>query len=391
MCCPSRVAILTSQYSHTSGVWANDWPNGGYLAFHGANSTIATWLQSAGYTTALIGKYLNQYRAAAFHGVVPPGWNRWVSFAADNGKHFNYWMTFNGQLRHYGDQVSDFSTDVLANQAVDFIRQTKGPLFLYFAPYAPHTPYDAPASDSCGPLGLYHSESWGEQDVSDKPPYVANSPWGPAQVAETRNIREGQCALTTGVDRSVGEIVSALQATNRLQNTMIVYMSDNGYMWGEHRLFHKSKPYDEAIRVPMVIRYDPMISAPRVDSHMVLNLDIAPTFAALGGAAAPGAEGRSLLPLLEGQQVPWRDTFLLEHSYGWDDGPNHAPDFCGLRTTNWMYTMYMGGAEELYDLRTDPAEMNNVAGLPSAQAQRDRMRAEVFRRCQPLPPRFHKT
>jgi arylsulfatase A-like enzyme len=392
LCCPSRVTILTGEHSHTTRVWSNQWPYGGFRVFHdsgGERSTIATWLQAAGYHTALIGKYLNEYEVAARQGYFPPGWDEWDAFVHPD--HVNYDLTINGRIEpHYGPVATDFSTDVLADKAVSFIQRTKGPLFMYFAPYAPHGPYDVtPAQDACGPLGQYDSPSYGEKDVTDKPPYVATAPWSSDQVRQTGSIRSGQCALIRGVDRSVGRIVSALQATNRLSNTMIVYMSDNGYMWGEHRLFHKSKPYDEAGHIPMVVRYDPWTKSPRSDSRLVLNLDIAQTFAALAHTNAPGGEGRSLLPLIAGKPVDsWRNAFLLEHSYGSDDEAHHAPDYCGVRTTNWMYTMYMWGAEELYDLRADPAEMNNVVDLPSAQAKRTELRNWVFAHCKPLPPRF---
>ncbi len=139
-----------------TGVWSNSAPTGGYGAFDD-RSTIATWLQDAGYHTALIGKYLNWYRQAALAGKVPPGWDRWVAFAENNGKHTDYDLTVNGRIEpHHGDPVKDFSTDVLTSRAVSFIHQTEGPLFLYFAPFAPHGPYDdVPARDQCPALKPY--------------------------------------------------------------------------------------------------------------------------------------------------------------------------------------------------------------------------------------------
>ncbi|HXJ67181.1 MAG TPA: sulfatase [Actinomycetota bacterium] len=394
LCCPSRTTILTGRYSHSTGVWSNEWPFGGWKVFHGRGeegSTIATWLHGAGYHTALIGKYLNDFGDAAQAGYVPPGWDRFVSFGNNNGAHYNYDLTIDGNIRPYGGDLSDFSTDVFADKAVNWIHSTQGPLFLYYAPYAPHEPYkNLPPRDDCPPLGPYDPPSFGEADVSDKPPYIADLPWTRADSSKQSWIRRGQCNLIKGVDRSVGQIVAALQATNRLSNTMIVFMSDNGYLWGEHRAYFKAKPYDEALRVPMVVRYDPMTKAPRTDSHLVLNVDIAQTFAALAGIAAPGTEGRSLLPLVAGANVPWRTDFLLEHSYGSEDKSYRAPDYCGLRSADWMYVTYMLGAQELYDLRSDPFELNNLARDPGSQGQLDKMRADVFRRCNPLPPRFPK-
>ncbi|HEX9376162.1 MAG TPA: sulfatase [Actinomycetota bacterium] len=391
LCCPSRVSILTGQYSHTNGVWDNTAPFGGYTAFHGDHSTIATWLHAAGYDTALIGKYLNQYKAAAESGDYPPGWDTWISFAENNGKYTDYDLTVNGHLEghHNTDWIRDFSTDLLTDRAVHYIRNTSGPFFLYFAPFAPHEPYDEfPPADECPALPKYDSESFGEEDVSDKPAYVNDRDWTAKDLQTSARIRAGQCRMLSGVDRSVARIVSTLEATNQLSNTMIVFMGDNGYMWGEHRLFHKGRPYDEANHIPMVVRYDPWTSSPRTESRIALNLDIAPTFAALGDANAPGVEGRSLVPLLKGEQVSWRQAFLLEHTADAGKADVQSPDYCGLRSVNWMYAMYLWGAEELYNLRSDPAEMVNLARVPSAQAQLKAMREAMLRRCDPLPPRF---
>src|SRR3954453_9595825 len=174
LCCPSRASTLTGQHSHQTGVWSNEPPYGGFPVFRD-RSTIATWLRDAGYHTSLIVKYLNGYKDAAWAGYKPPGWERWVSFASNNGAHFNYDLTVDGTIRR---DVEAFSTDVFANQAVNFIREKQGPLFLYFAPYAPHEPYiDLPERDNCLPLGPYAAPSFGESDVSDKPPYISGLPW----------------------------------------------------------------------------------------------------------------------------------------------------------------------------------------------------------------------
>src|SRR5439155_9771067 len=166
------------------------------------------------------------------------------------------------------------------------------------------------------------------------------------------------------VERWVGEIVAALRATKRLQNTLIVFTSDNGFSWGEHRWTDKVAGYEEDIRVPMVVRFDPMI--PRggvVNRKLVVNVDLAPTFADAAGVRAPGAEGKSFLPLLHGTRVRWRHDFLLEHL-----DLLGVPSFCGVRTVHQVYLAYATGEEELYDLRTDPYELTNLAGKPSARA-----------------------
>src|SRR6266702_5796982 len=147
-------------------------------------------------------------------------------------------------------------------------------------------------------------------------------------------------ASLLSVARAVGAIVDALQATGRLHNTLIVFMSDNGYLWGEHRWNDKVVPYEESIRVPMVVRDDRVVSAPRVDRHLVVNLDIAPTFAAFAGAKAPGAQGLNFLPLLSsgsGPGPPWRTDFLIEHM-----NLLHVPSYCGIRSERYVYVHYAG-------------------------------------------------
>jgi N-acetylglucosamine-6-sulfatase len=390
LCCPSRTSIITGQYSHSTGVWSNGGPYGGFPSFHQDGSTIATWLRHAGYHTALVGKYLNSYAKAAHAGYVPPGWERWISFAGDNGAYFDYDLTLNGHIVHHGHTAADYSTDVLTNKATQFIRQTHGPLFLYFAPTAPHDPFTpAPRdADGCPDLAPYRPPSFGEPDISDKPGYVRNTHWTSTSVGNVGWTRRGQCRTLIDVDRSVARIVASLKATHRLSTTMLVFMSDNGYMWGEHRLLAKPYPYEETSRVPLVVRYDPVTGSPRKEGRIALNLDLAPTFAALAGVGAPGAEGRNLLPVLRGQQVPWRSDFLLEHGKVADPQAFSAPDYCGLHSSRWVYVMYSTGAEELYDLRSDPYELTNVARRPADQDQRRLMRARVLRWCRPLPPGF---
>jgi arylsulfatase A-like enzyme len=387
-CCPSRVSILTGRYSHSTGVWSNVSPNGGFPAFHDDASTVATWLHAAGYRTALIGKYLNEYREAALEGYVPPGWDRWVAFAEENGQYYDYDLTVNGTLAHRGRAPRDYSTNALTNQAVDFIESARNPFFLYFAPTAPHDPYVPAPADlaSCGDLRAYRPSSFGEADVSDKPGFVRELPWSAVKAGEAEDIRLGQCQTLQGIDRAVERIVAALRAKGELSSTLIVFTSDNGLMWGEHRLFYKSVPYEESIRVPMVVRYDPLTRDPRVDRRFVLNLDLAPTFAAAAGLPERSLDGRSLLPLLAGEAVPWRSTFLLEHAEGSELIP--IPDYCGERTPRWMYARYRTGAEELYDLSSDPKELVNLASRESVGAVLERLRALTAKECRPLPPGF---
>src|SRR5437764_7243859 len=180
LCCPSRTSILTGKYSHSTGVYSNAPPHGGFPDFHDG-STVATWLSDAGYSTALIGKYLNHYSSKEAGTYVPPGWKRWVAFSrmqTDGGAYFNYQLNVDGRLRDYGDAPRAYSTDVLARQAAGFINSTPGPLFLYFAPSAPHAPaIPAPQYSHAFPgLQRWRPPSYNEAKTSDKPEWLRALP-----------------------------------------------------------------------------------------------------------------------------------------------------------------------------------------------------------------------
>ena len=180
----------------------------------------------------------------------------------------------------------------------------------------------------------------------------------------------------------MARIVTALRDTGRLSNTMIVYMSDNGVFWGEHRLAGKEAAYEEAIRVPMVIRYPRLISKPRADRHLVLNIDLASTWAQVAGVKANNPEGRSLMPLLGSSHPVWRNHFLVEHSGG------VIPAYCAIRSKHDLYVSYRTGEQELYNLRQDPYELRNVAYDPKYASLRRFMNGEKNHMCWPRPPGY---
>jgi N-acetylglucosamine-6-sulfatase len=377
LCCPSRTTILTGKYSHSTGVYRNFAPHGAFTTFHdsgGELSTVATWLHDVGYTTALIGKYLNRYGEAALAGYVPPGWDHWAAFAQDNGAYYDYDLSLNGLVVPFGHTAADYSTNVLAGDAVSFIHDTQGPLFLYFATAAPHGPATPAPRDrfAFAELPPYRPPSYDEADVSDKPLWARKPPMSPGRRGEIDAFRLRQYQTLLSVDRAVGRIVRALEDTGRLQNTLLVFMSDNGYLWGEHRLDGKEAPYEESVRVPMVIRDDALTTVPRVDGRLALNLDLAPTFADAAGVPAPGAEGRSLLPLVAGRNGPWRRDFLIEHARGKED----IPSYLALHTGDAVYIKYGTGRQEYYDLLADPYQLHNLAGQPGMAG----VMAEMLRR-----------
>ena len=289
---------------------------------------------------------------------------------------------------------NQYSTTVFGEAAAQFIRTAPAakPLFVYYAPFAPHEP-DVPATQYANRfqnLPPWRPPNY-DRVTPSQPAYIKDrAPLTRRQVKLLAQFRRRQYATLLSVDDEVGSIVDALRASHRLSNTMIVFASDNGLAWGAHRLPSAEKriPYDEATRVPFVVRYDPMTPKPRTDSHLVVNIDWAPTFAALAGVSHPHVEGRSFLPLVQGTPIspPWRTSFLLEN---WDGSPKTlAPTYCGIRSTRYLYVRYGTGEEELYDQLHDPFDLHNVATSPAYAGVLARNRAEMLRECRPPPPGY---
>jgi arylsulfatase A-like enzyme len=396
LCCPSRANILKGAYSHTTRVYQNEGDHGPLAAFDDS-STVATWLDDAGYRTALVGKYFNHYDET-WAPYVPPGWDRWVAFATTDvggGKYLDYGLSVDGTYRTYGSATADYSTDVLASFAEDFIRTVPAdePLYLHFAPYAPHEPATPAARHSTlfPTLSPWRPPSYDEPDVSDKPAHIQALPrFTSGDISRIDTLRRKQYRALRAVDEAVARLVQALADTGRLSTTMIVFMSDNGFHWGEHRwgkvgAENKQLPYEESIRVPFVVRYDPLVATARTDPSLVLNIDLAPTFAELAGASAPGAEGRSLLPLLATPGSAWRSDFLVEHLL------TNVPTYCAIRSTQALYVRYGTGEEELYLLGTDPYELTNLAADPAYAGTVAAMRERATALCQPPPPGYSFT
>jgi arylsulfatase A-like enzyme len=384
-CCPSRAGILRGQYSHGTQVYKNTPPFGGFDTFDDS-STVATWLKDAGYRTGLIGKYLNGYNQ---EGYIPPGWDAWEAFTTDNGNgdYFDYNLSVNGSKVHFGSEDADYSTDVLAADAVSFIDSTptSAPLFLYFSPKAPHEPSTPPPryANAFDDLPPWRPPSYNEPNADDKPPYVKDHPpLDPDQQAALDELVRDQYRTLLAVDDAVGAIVGALAGTGRLEDTLIVFASDNGYLWGEHRLTEKDVPYEESIRIPMVVRFDARSPLIRHDPSLVLNIDLAPTFADVAGIPTPAVDGQSLLPLLTNPAAAWRDDFLIEHLRG------GVPTFCAVRTEQYLYANYLSGKAflELYVLADDRFELNNVARVDQFAPVVAALEARRLELCSPPPP-----
>ena len=390
LCCPSRASILRGQYAHRTGVYKNGGNNGGADDFDDT-SCLPVWLQSAGYRTSLIGKYLNGYAALWDPNTeppyVPPGWTVWEGLRKVS--YFNeIFVEPDGMGGYhdvtYGNAESDYLTDVMREKAKTFISESVAagePFFLYLAFKAPHLPQTpAPRHDGMFQgITPWRPPSWNEADVSDKPTWVQNTPlMTPAEQADLDQVRIDQLEMVQAVDEAIGGttygIVGIMEHLRNLgiaDDTIVVFFSDNGWQWGEHRFRAKNKPYEESIRSPMFVYYPKLAPLPRTDSRFALNVDLAPTFAELAGAGVPIVEsGTSLVRVLDGTQPTWRTDLLTE---GW---ANTHP-WATVREAQWKYTeipVTPGDPNttfelELYDLVADPYELNNVATDPGNAAR----------------------
>ena len=393
LCCPSRACMLRGQYPHNTQIVGNLQPDGGYgkfLELGLEDSTIAVWLQQAGYNTALFGKYMNGYPGNTAKDVIPTGWTEWYSSVAGNAyEQYNYTLNENGTLVRYGNAPEDYGTDVYAAKAADFIARSVAegtPFFAYVSVYAPHDPATpAPRhAEMFADLTLPQSPSFNESDMSDKPQGLRNNkPLGETDIALLEQTYRKRAQSLQAVDEMVANFVAQLEALGQLDNTYIVFTSDNGYHLGEHRLpGGKNMPYEEDIRVPLLVR-GPDVKAGEAVDALTGNIDLAPTFAEWAGISAPDfVDGRSLVPLLRGENPStWRDAFLLERGSQTSqtsinvpatpsptlEGPDSPRDrrpavnYVGLRTADYTYIEYANGAVELYDLHADPYQLQNIA------------------------------
>lgn len=381
LCAPSRVTFLTGQYAHNHGVRDNAPPLGGFETFAAQGregQTLAVWLKQGGYRTALIGKYVNGYESAdPTH--IPPGWDEWKAvvqpmgmFASD--AYFNYSLAENGVLTQYGEKPSDYETDVLAAKTTDFIRRTPQgqPFFAYVATAAPHVPSRPPQRyENALPeiLQAPRGPAFDEEDVSDKPSFVrSNKRIGERDMRRLDRFYRRRLQTMLAVDDLVASVVRALEETNRLSETYVVFTSDNGFLQGQHRFPRgKDLAYEEAVRVPFIVR-GPNVPAGVDVTGLAGNIDLAPTLLSLARVTMPDSiDGRALTPLLVrggSAQPAWRKDILLEH---FSPNPDvDAGNFAAVRTDTHKYVRYERGEEEIYDLAKDPFELEN--GAKSADA-----------------------
>lgn len=380
LCCPSRASLLTGRYAHDTGVWSNGRPDGGWWVVHESgleDRTVAVALHKAGYRTGLVGKYFNSFAKWSDADYTPPGWDTFLAFRtpAKSGGYYNYALS-DGTAR--GTRIEDYSTDVLAQAAEEFIRSTPSeqPLFLYFAPYAPHAPARPAPRHRGAWAGRILAPKSLTEDLRDKPQWVRRQR-SPGRRALDLALSRQQESLMA-VDEAVARLVGALDDTARLANTLVVYLSDNGLLLGEHGLVGKGAPYDPAVSVPMLLRWDGRVEPGARDQRLALNLDVTATIAA--ATSVPYVtDGLSLLGPRR------RAGFVLE---GAADTKVGRPAFCGWRSVDWTYVRWATGEEELYSQRTDQNQLRNLA-LDALQRPRLlSMRATARRHCRPEPPDF---
>ena len=436
LCCPSRAGMLTGQYPHNNNVFDNE---PGYTSLTDKTSTLYTWLQAAGYRTGHIGRWLLNYARPAGAGdpetaggfAPPPGVERWFGFLGPAAAYYGATFSDNGTPVTLGSGRSGYTTRAINREALDFVRGAKAdprPFFLTVAQIAPHSTSQT-ARGPCGvgglplpergALGPWKTEplpkppSFDESRIRDKPDWVQQrSPLGSKRRDQ---LKWGwRCALATlsTVDRGVRRLIDRLARQGELDETAIFFTSDNGYMFGQHRIFlNKVYPYEESIRVPLLARMPGGARRPANVGAPVNNLDLTATILELAGASPCTAtgdcrvlDGRSLLPLLRGKRPGWAGGRGLLIQLGSVRNCGTPTDQIGglntfydaVRTRRHIYieldhldreTGVCDRPEyELYDLERDPFQLRNRAAYlpttaPSPLQAGLRARLDSLRTC----------
>jgi N-acetylglucosamine-6-sulfatase len=390
LCCPSRATMITGQYSHNHQVLNN---KPGYATLINKRNVLPAWLRKAGYVTAHVGKYLNRYGTVVRPKTeIAPGWDEWVA-ALEPRSYYDYKLHVNGREVKYGTDDEDYLTRVINWRAIKILRKyirRDQPLYLQIDHFAPHRRGAGDPAERCAggaipdPLDnsffdgepLPQLPNYNEKDVSDKPSKIRALPEITQEEHDEIERRYG-CALASliAVDRGVAEIMSALESLGAMDDTVIMFTSDNGFFYGEHRIrAEKTIPYEEALRVPLIIRAPPSVlggqQVGRVE-QLVGNIDIAPTILDLAdaqpclGSACRVMDGRSLVPLMLGDS----SGFSADRHLAIEQG---VCGYRGVRNLTEMAIEYLGerieGTEdcapereyEVYDLADDPYQLENL-------------------------------
>lgn len=401
LCCPSRASIFTGKFPHNTHILGNQLPSGGYEKFRHLGeerSTFATSLLRAGYRTAFMGKYLNRYQPAAsnppiqqerYGAHVPPGWSTWDAVGANGYNGYAYQIADGHRLENYGRRPSDFLNTILQHKATSFVRYAASktnPFMLEVATFSPHHPYTPAPRD----LGTFHGpipKTAAFNKLGSPAPawMLSHRPLGPRMLRRLQTWWELRVEDVQSVSRMITQLERTVEQVGQGQNTVFVFSSDNGYHMGEHTLAAgKQTAFDTDIRVPLVVA-GPGIPADTTNTDMTENVDLRPTFEQLAGAPTPAdVNGRSIVPLLHGEPMPWRTYALVEHDHpapsskdpdaqGYLGGD--PPTYTAIRTKTFIYVRYQSGDREYYDLVKDPNEMRDIGpALPPWRiAQLDRI------------------
>jgi N-acetylglucosamine-6-sulfatase len=469
LCCPSRVSLLTGRYAHNHNVRGNVPPNGGFTGFKARQAyshNLAPWLQAAGYRTIHIGKFLNGYGDEPFDEGkdVPPGWNAWHSVLRADTNHYFYGYTLNNNgalegpfgdpgswdTREYGER-DDFGcptaplngkpcfyeTDVFNRIAYEEMVGTspEQPFYLQLDYTAPHGDFRRPAGPepatrhyntfAGAPYPHDRAQGFNEGNVNDKPRFIREAPYLSLQESHTYRVYY-QKALESlrSVDEGVKSVIDTLGSLGRLRNTYVIFTSDNGFFYGEHRLTGgKFIAYEPATHLPLLIR-GPGIKPGTSTGELAANIDIAPTILELAGASADKSiDGRSLVPYMQDPALRSRRPILFESFVETNDveangeptaqrarvSSGHegdasasivAPpkDYLGIRLGPYKYIEWPSGEKELYDITKDPYELNNVIRVRNLSpiraflhAQLVRLETCVGKGCQETTPKFPLT
>jgi N-acetylglucosamine-6-sulfatase len=389
LCCPARASFLTGRYPHNHGVVTNN-----YRRLADKEDVLPVWLSEAGYQTMFAGKFLNGYeREGTNRGLDPaPGWGSWWGLTGDERRYFDYEASVDGIPKSFGTTRSDYVTNTTTEAALDFMRagaKEDSPYFLWIAHQAPHTTSRDTGSEMCpanlAPTPLQSDlrrtrgvrlptkPNYYESNVKDKPKPIRSE--APRPVNPSRPLKSYRCSVAamTAVDRGVERVFRVLEETGEADDTVVFFISDNGFFFGEHRKgFGKALPYDAATRVPLAIAAPRNVLgglATRPSKATVGTIDLAPTMLELAGLeGVHRTDGRSLVSLLRGDEKSWPLQRKLVLELGVE---SRCTGFRALRQRSTLYTEYRRlnaegecsrGARELYDARRDPFLLRNRLG-----------------------------
>lgn len=376
LCSPSRASILTGQYAHRHGVVDNTSPIPPGTVF------FPEHLQRAGYRTALVGKWHMGEEAGSDQPRA--GFDQWVSFRGQ-GVYHDPLLNINGERR----QMAGYTTDILTDQALAWLDRVRGegrPFFLLLSHKAVHAEFEpAPRhARRFADAPIRYPETMVNTDAMyrGKPDWVREQrySWHGVEhmyqgAMEFDPFYRAYAETLLALDESVGRVLDYVDENGLGGNTLVLYMSDNGFMLGEHGLIDKRQAYEESIRIPMLAYAPGFVPAGAKLTGMVRNIDIAPTVLELAGVTKPDAmDGRSVASVLRGEPPAWDEELLYE--YYWEHAFPHTPTVFALRDGRYKYIFYHGvwDTDELYDLETDPREKFNLIDLPAYQEHVTRLR-----------------